>query len=282
MRTTGAATIDRSAIESIDSGLSVDAIRRELSGTTVGQLLYVYGTLDSANARLARLAAAGAPDGTVVLADAQTAACGRRGAPWFSPPGVNLYASVLFRRSFTVKEVPVFSFITALAVVDAVDELGLHAVIKWPNDVLVGRKKVAGARGECAMRGDVADHVILGVGVNVNVTSFALAQALGSAGQLATSLAELTGEPIDRNAFAGTYLRALDEWAALHDARGPDSVLAAWRDREILGGRRVEVRDADGSYEGRVLGVGADGHLIVREPYGDYHDVPSGEVRLAE
>jgi BirA family transcriptional regulator, biotin operon repressor / biotin---[acetyl-CoA-carboxylase] ligase len=242
MRTTGAATVERSAIESIDSGLSVDAIRRELWGTRVGRMLYVYGTLDSANARLARLETAGAPDGTVVLADAQTAACGRRGAPWFSPPGVNLYASVLFRRSFAVKDVPVFSFISALAVVDAVDELGLDAVIKWPNDVLVGRKKVACVREECAMRGDVVDHVILGVEVNINVTSSALAQALGPAGRHATSLAELTGGPIDRNAFASAYLRSLDEWAAIHDARGPDTVLAAWRDREILGGRRVEVR----------------------------------------
>ena len=246
MRTTGTAVMERMQDQSIDAGLSVDAIRRELSGTMVGQMLHVYGTIDSTNARLARLAKAGAPDGTVVLADAQTAARGRRGIPWFSPSGVNLYASALFRRPLAAKDLPVFTLIMALAMVDAVDEVGLHAAIKWPNDILVGRKKVAGGLAECAMRGDVVDYVILGAAANLNVTSAALAQALGPTDHVATSLAELTGAPIDRNAFAASYLRALDEWAAVYDARGPQVVLAAWRDREILGARRVEVRGTVG------------------------------------
>jgi BirA family biotin operon repressor/biotin-[acetyl-CoA-carboxylase] ligase len=238
-----AAATTETIVESVDSGLSVDAIRRELTGTTVGHMLYVFGAIDSTNARLSRLAKAGAPDGTVVLADAQTAARGRRDATWFSPAGVNLYASVLFRRPLAITDVPVFAFISSLALVDAVEELGVHAVIKWPNDVLVDGKKIGGTRVECAMRGDVVDHVILGVGVNLNVAPSDLAVALGPAGRFATSLAALTGATIDRNAFAATFLRALDEWVAIYDARGPASVVGAWRDREILGGRRVEVRE---------------------------------------
>jgi BirA family biotin operon repressor/biotin-[acetyl-CoA-carboxylase] ligase len=272
-----------SAIETPDTGLSVEAIRREITGTTIGQLLHVYGTIDSTNARLARLAAGGAPDGTVVIADEQTAARGRRGARWFSPPGVNLYVSVLFRRPLTIEAAPVFTFIASIALVDAVDELGLHAVIKWPNDVLVDGKKVAGTLVECATRGDTVHYLILGVGVNLNVAPADLVAALGPAGRFAGSLGALTGDVIDRNAFAAAYLRALDEWAQIHEARGAAAVLAAWRDRDILGGRRVDVREADGSgYEGRALGVADGGALVVQDTRGRRHEVTTGEVRLAD
>ncbi len=210
-----------------DTGLSVEAIRRELTGTTIGRLLHVYGVIDSTTERLAHLARAGAPDGTVVIADAQTGARGRAGAPWFSPPGLNLHVSVLFRRPLGITATPVFAFIAPLAVVDAAEELGLHAVIKGPNDVLVDGKKVAGARVECAMRGGAVDYVILGVGVNLNVTPDELHTALGAAGGFASSLGALTGTVIDRNAFAAAYLRALDTWAVMYEARGAATVLTA-------------------------------------------------------
>lgn len=267
----------------LDTGLSVEAIRRDLTGVGIGQSLHVYGSIDSTTTRLARLARAGAPDGTVVIADAQTAARGRGGAAWFSPPGLNLYVSVLFRRPLTIRDVPVFAFTASLAVADTVEELGLHPVIRWPNDVLVEGKKVAGTRVECAMRGEVVDYVILGVGVNLNVTLAELRAVLGPAGQFATSLGAFMREPVDRNAFAAAYLRALDEWTEIHNARGGSTVLAAWRDRDILGGRRVDVREADGvSYRGRVLGVQAEGALVVQDTRGWRHEVTTGEIRLAD
>lgn len=270
-------------IDLAESGLSVEEIRRGLNGTTIGRLLHVYGTIDSTTARLAQLARAGAPDGTVVIADGQTHARGRGAAAWYSPPGVNLYVSALFRRPFTIEAVPVFTFIASLAVVDAAEEFGLHAVIKWPNDVLVGGKKVAGARVECAMRGAAVDYVILGVGVNLNVTPSELLEALGPAGRFASSLGAQTGTVIDRNAFTAAYLRALDEWAQMYDARGAAMVLAAWRDRDILGGRRVDVREVDGAgYRGRVHGVDAAGALVVEDTRGRRHAVTSGEIRLAD
>jgi len=280
---TAAARSWDSAIDTPDTGLSVEAIRHDLGETTIGHLLHVYGAIDSTNARLARLARAGAPGGTVVIADAQSAARGRRGVPWFSPPGVNLYVSVLIRRPLTIQEVPVFAFTASLAVVDAVTELGLHAAIKWPNDVLVDGKKVAGTLVECAMRREAVDYVILGVGVNLNVTREELHAALGPAGRFASSLGALAGAVIDRNAFTATYLRALDEWIQIYEARGAPTILAAWRDRDILGGRRVDVREADGSsYQGRVLGVDAGGALVVRDTRGSRHEVTTGEVRLAD
>lgn len=140
----------------------------------------------------------------------------------------------------------------------------------------------AGVRVDCVTHGEAVEHVILGVGVNVNVARSALVSTLGPAGRFATSLAALTGRVLDRNAFAAAYLRHLDRWAGIYEARGPAAVVAAWRDREILSGRRVEVRETDRSYEGRVLGLGPGGELVVEDTRGRRRAVTTGEVRLAD
>ncbi len=119
--------------------LSITGIRRRLRAPTVGRQIYLYGRVESTNDTLARLARSGAPEGTVVIAEAQTAGRGRLGQPWFSPPKVNLYASVLFRGPLALKDAPVFSLIGGLAVAEAVRDAGATPAIKWPNDVLVDR-----------------------------------------------------------------------------------------------------------------------------------------------
>jgi len=264
----------------ISDSLSVEAIRRKLSSETVGRQMYLFGVVSSTNAALHKLAKAGAREGTVVLAEAQSEGRGRSGQPWFSPPRVNLYASVLLRPPISPKAVPVFSLIASLALTEAIWAEGLQAAIKWPNDVLVERKKVAGSLVECASAGDHVEYVILGIGVNLNVRREALRNALGDAAHAATSLREVAGHEIDRNGFAATFLALLDHWFRAYAARGPEAVLAAWRDRDILTGRRVEIRGEGGDYEGRVLGVNREGRLVVEDIRGRLHQVISGEIRL--
>jgi BirA family biotin operon repressor/biotin-[acetyl-CoA-carboxylase] ligase len=242
----------------------------------------LFEKVTSTNAALRELAKAAAPEGTVVIADEQTAGHGRLGKPWFSPPGVNLYASVLFRPAIPPREVPGFSFVASVALADAIKAEGLDATIKWPNDVLVGRKKVAGTLVEFATLGERVDYAILGVGVNVNMTHAALRAALGSSGHAAGSLHEAAGREIDRNAFAASVLNHLDAWMENYRARGPAPLLAAWLDRDILTGRRVEVRGEGATYEGRVLGVDREGYLLLRDPRGKRRRVLTGEVRLAD
>jgi BirA family transcriptional regulator, biotin operon repressor / biotin---[acetyl-CoA-carboxylase] ligase len=262
--------------------LDPDAIRAQLTAKTVGTELHVVAETDSTNALLKGLAAYGAPEGTVVIADAQTCGRGRHGAPWFSPPGVNLYASVLFRPRLEARDATLFSFIASIAVTDAVNDLGAMAGIKWPNDVLVGRKKVAGTLVTCGARGADLEYVILGVGVNLNVDVAALHTALGSAGRFATSVAAATGVQVDRNAFAASYLNRLDTWARVFATRGSHAIVAAWREREILGGRRVEVRGDTTTIEGRVRGIDRLGALIVVDGLGKSHLVTSEQVRILE
>lgn len=262
--------------------LSVEGIRRGLQTSTVGRQLYLFGEVQSTNAALRNLAREGAVEGTAVLAESQRAGRGRLGREWFSPSGVNLYASVLFRPHFAPRQAPCFSFIASLAAADAVKELGPSPAIKWPNDLLVDRKKVAGSLVECATRGNEIECLILGIGVNVNVPLPVLRAALGPAGANATSLAAVLGREVDRNALAASYLTHLDAWARRHKADGPEPILAAWRERDILTGRRVAVRGEGKGFEGRAVGVDGDGHLLVEDPRGQRHVVLTEEIRILE
>ena len=262
--------------------LSMQVIRRSLDTKTVGKHLYVFDKVDSTNTVMRDLARSGAADGTVVLAEAQRRGRGRLGQPWFSPAGVNLYASVLFREPMKVEEVGLVSFAASLAVSDAIRDLGLSPAIKWPNDVLIGRKKVAGALMEFASRGAAVDYVVLGAGVNLNVDPARLHAALGAEGAAATSVAAALGRPVDRSMFTAAYLTHLEAWLLRYRALGAAPLVAAWRQRDILTGRRVELRSAAETTDGRVLGIDDQGHLLVRTSCGDRRVIHTDDVRVRD
>lgn len=262
--------------------LVVGQIRRQLQAATVGRHLYVFHEVESTNAAVRAMARAGAAEGTTVIAESQTQGRGRRDQVWFSPAGVNLHASVLFRPSLLPREVLLFSFIASLSASDAVAEYEVSPEIRWPNDVLLGRKKVAGTRAEGAISAEWIEYVILGIGVNLNVGPGALRAALGPAAMTATSLAAEVGGDIDRNAFAASYLNHLDRWAGEYRREGAAPVLAAWRDRDILIGRRVEVRGAERVFSGRVRGVDDLGCLLVDDPRNQRHRLLAEAVRVLD
>lgn len=262
--------------------LCIELIRRRLETKVVGFQIYLYQDVDSTNTTLWRLAEAGAREGTVVLADAQRAGRGRRGTAWFSPPGTNLYVSVLFRPAIGPSAVPVFSFIASLALSDALRAEGVPAAIKWPNDVVIQGRKVGGSFGAFATAGDLVDYVIIGVGVNLNVDRTELEQGLGAAAGGAISVREVAGRVIDRNGFTAAFLNSLEKWFDVYRVSGPTGVLHAWRERDVLAGRWVEVRDATTSYEGRVLGANSEGQLVVQDTRGEQHRVIAGEIAPLE
>jgi BirA family biotin operon repressor/biotin-[acetyl-CoA-carboxylase] ligase len=262
--------------------LSLQDIRRRLDTPFIGQHLYLLDEVESTNVSLRAIARAGGAEGTVVVAESQTHGRGRHGQSWFSPAGVNLYASVLIRPSFLPRHAASFSFVASLAVYDALRELGGEPGIKWPNDVILDGKKVAGTLVESATRGHEIDFLILGVGVNLNVDPAVLRAALDGSGFAATSVSHVLGRTIDRNAFTASYLNHLGRWVSRHRASGPEAILAAWRDRDILIGRRVQIRAPDGAYEGRARAVDAEGRLLVDDFLGSRHTVISEEVRILD
>ena len=226
--------------------LSISRLRRHLDTEVVGHHIYLLGTVESTNTVLRRLAEAGADEGTVVLAEAQTAGRSRSGARWFSPDSANLYVSVLFRPDLSARDVALFAPIASLAMAEAVEAEDLDAEIRWPNDVVVHGRKVAGTRVECATADDRVSHVILGVGANLNVSRAELEGALGPEhAAVATSVSELTGAPVDRNAFTARFLGLLEKWQRVFVTEGPEIVLAAWRGRGALRDRALPAARRD-------------------------------------
>src|SRR5262249_7148114 len=155
----------------------------------------------STNDDAAALVRAGAPHGTVVVADEQTQGRGRQGRSWGSPPGANLHLSAVLRPPLPPHEAPPLTLAAAVAVCDALRGLGADARIKWPNDVVIDDRKVAGILTESSTRGGGLDAVVIGIGVNVNWTE--LAPELAAT---ATSVALAVGRPVDRERLCADLL----------------------------------------------------------------------------
>jgi BirA family biotin operon repressor/biotin-[acetyl-CoA-carboxylase] ligase len=179
-----------------------------------------------------------------------------------------------------VTAVSAFTFIASLALTDSIRELGVKAAVKWPNDVLVQGRKVAGVRAQLAIRGSAVDYIVLGVGVNLNVTREALEAGLGEMAQTATSLGEALGHAVDRNAFTASLLTHLESRLDTYRTKGVRSILSRWRDLDVVTGRRVEIQEGSKILVGRALGVNASGHLRVKDARQRVHTVSGGAVRV--
>ena len=262
--------------------LSAELVRRHLTTEVVGHHLYILDVVDSTNRVMARLAERGAAEGTVVLAETQTAGRGRHGSHWFSPEGANLYASVLFRPRIAPRELPLFAPIASLALAETVWMEGVPARIKWPNDVVVRRRKLGGVLVEALLAGDRLAGVILGIGVNLNVEQAQLQTALGGAAEAAVSLHEAMGHVVDRNVFTASLLNRLEKWQRTFVTRGPAAVLSAWQGRDALRGRRLEVRSKDAVYEGWGRGIDTDGTLLLGEDSGAVRHILAGAIRILD
>ncbi len=219
---------------------------------------------------------AGAPHGLCVIADTQSRGRGRQGHVWHSPPGENLYLSVLLRLELAPMQVPPITLAAGVAVCDTVNALGVPASLKWPNDVLVdrteGSAKVSGILTEMSTRGMRADAIVVGVGLNVNTAAFPPELAH------ATSLRRELGAPLDRADVAARLLAALEDRIERFVAE-PTRVLAqAWRARSRLWGKRLRVTSDGVMIEGVARDLDDDGALVLETEGGARVRVIAGEV----
>ena len=219
----------------------------------------------------------GAREGTVVLAETQHAGRGWFGKPWFPPERANLYAAVLFRPRIARPAVRAFAFIATLALTDAIAAEGARAHVRWPNEVLVDGRRLGRTLTTVGPAESIADFVVLGVEVSLNVSREALDRALGESSTLVTSLQEAVGHPIDRNRFTAAFLNHLERWLGVYQARGPGAILRAWNDLEVLRGHVVEVRAAV-SQRGRVAGVDDEGRLVLERGRGAERAFATGDI----
>lgn len=252
-------------------------VQAELGTERIGRSVKYYAETDSTNLRAHEFGKAGAAEGTVVLADCQTSGRGRLGRKWCSPAGVNLYASVLVRPPVAPRYASQMTFLSAAAVARAVAEIGgLKATVKWPNDVLVGGRKVAGLLNELDAETERIHYLVLGIGVNLNMQADQFPDDLRYP---ATSLFLETGRKISRLEFVRCLLRHLDGLYAEYLARGFEPVLAVWQEYFELIGCMVEVDYQDRRVVGRVKGLDSDGALLLDLTDGDRERVLAGDVR---
>jgi BirA family transcriptional regulator, biotin operon repressor / biotin---[acetyl-CoA-carboxylase] ligase len=231
----------------------------------IGSTAVFFDTVGSTNDVAASIAADGGHEGAVVVADQQTAGRGRRGRSWFSPAGSGIYASVVLvparARADPMRATRLLTLAAGVALGDAVQsETGLIVDLKWPNDLYVGRRKLAGILAEAPGRGSAVGAIVLGFGINLRPSAYPMELA-----DRATSLESELGRPVDGHAMLVAALIALGQrYDDLLDARF-DAILDAWRHRAPAAhGARVTWNIPSGRQSGITSGIDDDGALLVR------------------
>lgn len=258
--------------------LLAEELRIGLATRIVGREIRYLTETDSTNRQAYALGEAGADEGLVVIADRQTAGKGRMGRTWASPPGVNLYLSILLRPPLPPQAAPQLTFVSTLAVSRAITAIsGLSPTHKWPNDVLIDGCKVAGLLNEMSAESDLIRFVVLGIGVNLNMTADLFPNELRMP---ATSLLLAGGVPVSRSVFARELLKQLDALYAEYLQHGPAPILAAWEERCDLIGQAVAVDEGrSGEVRGVVAGIDRDGALLLTLANGSTERILAGDVR---
>lgn len=264
-------------ISGLPDGIAAEQIEPLLTTAELGRALRVHGEVDSTNEEAHRLADAGAEHGTAVLAEAQSKGRGRRGRSWVTPPGKAVALSLILRPELPPARAPEIPLLAAVAVCEIVHELGAPAAaIKWPNDIECRGRKLAGLLSELRTQGERVTHVVLGIGLNVNLEADDLPDELRP---LATSLRiERGGEPVARSLVVARLLARLEWWLSLHEAEGFAPVHARFRELSSTLGRRVRAELPGGQVQGEAIDLAEDGALLVRTDEGAVERVIAGDV----
>lgn len=251
------------------------SLQAALRNLRLGGLRF-YRTIGSTSDVALAWAADGARDLSLVCADEQTCGRGRGARRWITNPGSALAFSLVLRPAENeTANIPLYSALGALAVSQAIESLGLHPQVKWPNDVLLNRKKVCGILAESVWMGERVDSAVLGIGVNIRPESVPPQDMLLYP---ATSLEAELGRSVERESFLRDILSALIEWRS---HLGTDTFLRAWEERLAFRGETVSL-SAEGKpvCRGQVLGLARDGNLRLLDENGKTISVQFGEVNL--
>jgi BirA family transcriptional regulator, biotin operon repressor / biotin---[acetyl-CoA-carboxylase] ligase len=242
----------------------------------MGKKVHYFNSIDSTNSTAYRLALNGAEEGEVVIGESQEKGRGRLGRQWVSPPFLNLYLSVVLRPKIPPHQASLITFMAAVAGAETIEKhSGLTPSIKWPNDLLLRGKKVAGLLNEIHSETDRIHFIILGMGVNLNMDAKEFPKEIRTK---ATSLKAEKGRPVSRKAFTAFLLEELERWYEMFLKEGGAPVLRAWRERAQIRGKEVRVSSFDEVRIGRAIDVDSDGALILETQDGERQRIVAGDV----
>ncbi|MGF1507306.1 MAG: biotin--[acetyl-CoA-carboxylase] ligase [Chloroflexi bacterium] len=236
-----------------------------------GQQIEYHSRIASTQDRARELAAAGAPEGTVVITDLQQAGRGRMGRVWITPPNTALLMSIIFRPQLPPQQAPRLIMACGMALLEAVEEVTIQ--VKWPNDLQIDGLKLAGILPEGVITGQQLEHVIVGMGVNVN-------QVIGPGDDLygtATSLRMAAGRIFDREVLLSRILRQLTYW---NDHLTDDTLRRAWESHCVTLGSYVRIRTPEGIIEGEAASIDEAGALVVLDEKGTIHRATALDATL--
>jgi BirA family biotin operon repressor/biotin-[acetyl-CoA-carboxylase] ligase len=267
-------------LEAGSAPLTAESIRRFLSTAVLGRAeIEIHPEIGSTNARARDLAQTGAPEGTLVLAESQTSGRGRLGRSWHSPAGRNLYFTLILKPPCAPAEAALIPLTAGLAGAEAIGRLtGTQPEVKWPNDLMLGGRKIAGILSEMECRGVVVRFVVLGVGLNVNMTAADLPPELAAqAGSLRLAL----GRPFDRAQVLAAFLNRLETRYRTLLLGGRAELLADYRQVCQTLGSRVQYALENELVTGTAEEIDGEGNLLVRrEADGRMIRITAGDVSL--
>jgi BirA family biotin operon repressor/biotin-[acetyl-CoA-carboxylase] ligase len=251
------------------AALDLKAIENRLSTSFIGRRIVYRESLGSTQDLARDEAEAGVSEGTVVVADEQTAGRGRQGRSWVSPPATNLYFTVVLRP--TVAHLTPLGMIVPVAVAEGIEEaVSLACGIKWPNDIVVGGRKISGVLIDSELDGNEVRYALVGIGINVNFDP----RPFPEIAEIATSVLAQTGAPAARETIFAAVLNNLEA-----RYRGPAEVFGVWKQRLTNLGQPVTVHDSEGvPIDGFAESVTEDGSLVLRLADGTLREFPSGRL----
>jgi BirA family biotin operon repressor/biotin-[acetyl-CoA-carboxylase] ligase len=238
-----------------------EELHSRLCTKTIGTDIHYFAKVASTNTEAKKLAAKGCPEGTVVLSEEQGSGRGRIARGWFSPPGKGIWLSVVLRPSLSPYEISKCTLMAAVAVYKAVLRVsGVRCGIKWPNDILYQGKKLVGILTELSAEIDAVNYIVIGIGINVNITELEFPVELRN---IATSVMAAAGQSISRLDLVCAVLEELEQSYQEVLSSGFDAILEEWRRYSATLGHEVSVTGPNASFTGKALDIAEDGALLV-------------------
>jgi len=255
-----------------------EEIKRGLATRWLGREIHYERSIDSTNNLAKKLAAQGAPEGTLVIAEEQTAGKGRLGRQWIAPFGLGIWFSLILRPKITPSQASQITILVSLALQESIVELtGLPAQVKWPNDLLIGEKKAVGILVEMSGEMDTVNYLVVGIGINVNLSLEDFPRELQSK---ATSLKEEKGEAVDRLQLIWLFLKKLENYYDFLRQGDYLGLLEKWKKISCTLGRWIRVTAPSERWEGKAVDVTPGGALILQLADGTTKEITAGDVSL--
>jgi BirA family biotin operon repressor/biotin-[acetyl-CoA-carboxylase] ligase len=265
-------------LEKVPDILTADMLRQRLKGSLFGKRIYHFFKVDSTNRVALELGHAGEPEGAVILGEEQTAGRGRAGRAWHSERAAGIYVTLLLRPKLAPVQTPLLTMMAGLSAHTAIQaQTGLTVDLKWPNDLLIGGKKVGGILTEMHAEPAQVRFVIVGIGLNVNQDKFPAELAAS-----ATSLRVASGRPQSRLELLVRLLREFERDYNDFLSDGPAAVIERFtKVSSYAQGKRVQVSNGKESFTGTTAGLGPEGLLQVKRDSGQMTTVIAGDVAEA-